>query len=554
MGEVSGGADYSLRIVWAPARWVEEVKGRDAFMRLCARAEVAHSDFDATTRWVSHAQMETILSETRRLAGDDETFRDALLFRFEQSLGAFRHMVWAVSVESMALKACEMGNVLARDSSWDVLSSSPTGISFRYHSKFKESDLLCQSRRESWSRMTTLHGLPPADVRHPKCIARGDDCCEYHVTWMPKRSLRSVLLGAGVGAVAAALAHLVDPGIVGALALPLLGASAGYVHDLRRLAKHSATKAEDLGGALRSVGASEAETRGELCALQQRQSAWNVRMEEEHDAQLERIVAGLEGMQRSRVTSLRGFSHDLRNPLFVARANAKLLREHITDGEDAEILDDIESATEQIETMLGRLVDVCTAETGLAKLHPEEMPVAQLGENLKRRLRALVFGRAIDVTVVTEENAPESIVVDRLVFDRVVDNLLTNAAKYTDQGNIRLVLRAPRLDESALGCGLVLEVADTGRGIPKEKIAEILRPRATGMPRTKESWGVGLSSAIRLLNQIGGRLEVTSEVDIGSTFRARFPGRPPAQKGAAEEDLDGIIASVVKVRSASESA
>ena len=552
MGADNGGADYSLRILWSLARWVEDTKGEAAFAHFCSLAGLTPGDFDATTRWITVVQFETMLAEGRRLTGDEERFRAALTHRFQESYGAFLHMVWAVSVERVASISVQMANkVLMRTSRMEQIYSGPGRFGFRYTTVRDESADMCLSRRLAWEQVPTLHGVPAAHVVEPKCVARGDDCCEYHLTWVDNRAVTSLLAGLVLGIGAAGVAHHVDPSFVGGAALVTLGVGAGYVADLLRKLRGSILQASVASADLRRVGEAEAETRSEIVALQHRQLEWAARMEQERAETVERIFGELEGLQKSRVTSLKGFSHDLRNPLFVVRANTRLLRETITQGEEAEILDDMVGATDQIESMLGRLMDVVTADGGVTKLASEELDVEPLADMLKRRLRALVHGRSIEVSVVANANAPRSVVVDRLVFDRVVDNLLTNAAKYTDRGSIKLTLRGSRVDE--VPGGLVIEIVDTGRGIAKEKIAEIFRPRATGIPREKDSWGVGLSSAVRLLGQIGGGLEVSSQPNRGSTFRARFPARPPngSSKPRPEEDLDGLIASVVKVRAAS---
>ena len=547
MVEARGGADFSLRIFWSVARWIEDTKGREALERVAATGGVSAEDFDATTRWVSHAQMETLLAAARELAGDDETFRSALTHRFSESYGAFRHMVWAVSATRMSRLAVSMSNkVITRVSHFEELYATPTTFGFRYTSTVAESRLMCLSRKVAWSQSPTVRGLPEAEIVEEQCIANGDPCCEYHIRWIDHRALTSILVGLGLGTIAAVCAHFIEPSIISAFALPILGAGAGHLREQRRLVQVNIEQSKRAGEALRAVGESEAESRSEIVALQQRQHEWSTRMEQEareRDATLERVVRGLDGLQQSRVSSLRGFSHDLRNPLFVVKANGRLLRERIVDGQNAEILDDMDAATGQIETMLGRLMDVATAESGLAKLAPQTVVVAPLADTLRRRLRALVHGRNIEVTVTCAADAPESIVVDRLVFDRVIDNLLTNAAKYTDRGAVALSLRGSE-------GGLVLELADTGRGVAKDRMAEIFRPRPASAPREKDSYGVGLSSAVRLLGQIGGRLEVTSEAGYGSTFRVQFPLSPPAHRRGLEDDLEGVIARVVRVVSA----
>ena len=555
MGVSNGDADFSLRIFWSVARYIEETKGKETLAWLAAAADVTPEDFDATTRWVSLAQMETLFSGARGLCGDDETFRTAVIHRFAESYGAFRHMVWAVSTERMCQLAVSMSNkVITRVSHFDVLYATPTTFGFRYTSTKLESRLMCLSRIYAWGQAPLLRGVPEAEITEGKCIAKGDDCCEYHLRWLETKPLRSFFVGLGLGAAAAVAAHFIEPSLVSTIALPLFGLGLGYAYDQRTLARKNVDHSMKVGESLRTLGETEAETRSEIVALQQRQHDWSARMEQEaseRDAKLDRVVRGLDSLHQSRASSLRGFSHDLRNPLFVVRANGRILRERIAEAgsEDADILDDIETATGQIETMLGRLMDLATAEPEIAKLAPQPIPVAPLVDTMRRRLRALVHGRGIEVFVLRAATAPEEIVVDPLVFDRVTDNLLTNAAKYTDRGRISLTLRGSSAADAIESGALVLELADTGRGIAKERMNEVFRPRDANAPREKDSYGVGLSSAVRLLGQIGGRLDVRSDAGAGSVFSVQFPCVPSPHKRASDEDHETLVARVVRVLS-----
>jgi signal transduction histidine kinase len=104
------------------------------------------------------------------------------------------------------------------------------------------------------------------------------------------------------------------------------------------------------------------------------------------------------------------------------------------------------------------------------------------------------------------------------LLNRIVDNLLTNAAKYTTSGSLILEVGGrPGM--------LILQLSDTGRGIAEADIESIFAPRANHI-RTAESQGVGLSGVVDLLRRIGGRIEVMSKVDVGTTFWVHVPSQP----------------------------
>lgn len=564
----SASPDFSLRILWTVARWVEDKKGRAELGRAAAAASVRSESFDGSTAWVSHAQFEAFLRYVRELAGSDEVFKEACAYRFQESYGAFRYMMWALSQQQMAEAAAKLSSkVVTNVGRFEVLKSERDRFEVRYYSECPESRLSCLCRQVHWTVGPTMWGLPPTQLSEHACMANGDPYCEYHLRWFERSRLLPVLLGIAAGVVAAVIVAATHLTWVASVLLPILGGAIGYISELRRIGTLNVSFANDLHGVLRDLGQSEAETRTEIVGLHQRQREWIRLMEHqvtERTTTLERIVEGLDGLQQSRVSTIRGFSHDLRNPLFVVRGNTQFLRERFKDGDEGEALRDMETAAVQIEAMLSKLMEVATAETGFVKLVPKPVVIAPLAETFRRRLRALVHGRDIKVSVFCTREAPEEILIDPLVFDRVVDNLLTNAAKYTDRGSILLEISGtPGTARPAMAANdvpvdpgfLTLKLSDTGQGIAAAQVERIFRPRPAHEPAQRpNSYGIGLSSVVRLLAQIGGRLDVMSKADVGTTFWAHFPVLPPEQKkgaaGLGEDNLESMITRVVTIRKA----
>ena len=556
--------DYSLRILWSLARWIEDKKGREVLQTVAAEAGVRAEDFDGSTVWVAHEQVEQILRAAEALAGDEETFKQMFSYRFKESYGAFRYMTWAVSQQRMNEAAAKMSKVITSVGEFEVLSSLRNAFAFRYRSKRPESRLMCLSRQVAWTTAPTMWGNPPAQLTEAACIARGDEFCEYRLKWFERSRLGPIAAGMGIGGAVAVASAFLGMNPVAAGSFPIVAAALGYALELRRTTQVNLEFAQQLNGVMRELGQSEADTRSEIVALHQRQREWISLMEQqvtERTTTLERIVEGLDGLQQTRVSTIRGFSHDLRNPLFVVRGNTQFLSEKFKEGEEGEALRDMEAAAVQIEAMLSKLMEVATAETGFVKLVPKPVAVAPLAETFRRRLKALVHGRDIKVSVFCTREAPATILVDPLVFDRVVDNLLTNAAKYTDRGSILLEISgspssvAPTAANDVPehpGC-LTLKLSDTGQGIPVAQVERIFRPRPAYEPSQRpNSYGIGLSSVVRLLAQIGGRLDVMSKADVGTTFWAHFPVLPPEPKKVAsgDDNLESMIRRVVTIRKA----
>lgn len=559
-------AEINLKIGWSVARWLEDVQGHPALARVAREAGIEVHELDGSTHWSTLASLEKFLAGARALCETDEDFLKACAHRFAESYGPVRYMVWALTERQLFEAASKMSKVMTRISRFEVLGSSRNSFDVRYHADKPESRLMCLSRQAAWAYAPMMWGMPKAEFTERACIAHGDAYCEYHLRWLDRRRLLPILGGfAAGGALSLGLTALHMQVSAGVL-LPLLGAAIGYIYELRRAQNANLKVGEEVNQVLRDLGAAEAEARSEIVDMHLRQREWIRLMEQqvtERTTTLERIVDGLDGLQQSRVTTIRGFSHDLRNPLFVVRGNTQFLRERFPDGEEGDALRDMETATGQIEGMLAGLMAVATAETGFVKLTPRPVAVAPLAETFRRRLKALVHGRDIKVSVFCTREAPDEIVVDPLVFDRVVDNLLTNAAKYTDRGSILLELSgtpgslapgiAPANDVAGPAGYLTLKLSDTGLGIPAAQVERIFRPRPGDEPSQRpNSYGIGLSSAVRLLAQIGGRLDVMTKPGVGTTFWAHFPAAPHEQKRGAigEDNLESIITRVVTIRKA----
>ena len=550
--------DYSLRILWSLARWIEDTKGSAELAKVAAAASVRPEDFDGSTRWVSHPQFETILEGARELAGDEETFRRACAYRFAESYGALRYMIWALSPQQLYEAVVRVSKQVTRAGEFKTVRSERSAFVVRYTSTKAESRLMCVSRQVGWINGPMMWRLPPAELVESACLAHGDAHCEYSLRWFDRWRILPIVVGLAIGGAAALILHFAAMSSLPAwIVMPALGAALGHILELRRMHATNVKLGRDLNEVVRELGQAEAETRSEIFALNQRQREWIRLMEEqvtERTTTLERIVEGLDSLQQTRVSSIRGFSHDLRNPLFVVRGNTQFLREKFTEGDEAEALRDMEVAAVQIETMLTKLMEVATHELGFVKLAPKPIAVAPLAEIFRRRLRALVHGRDIKVSVFCTREAPESLVIDPLVFDRVVDNLLTNATKYTHRGSILLEISGTPGSSiaDAAESFLTLKLSDTGEGIPSEKLARVFRPRPAGEPTSAKSYGIGLSSVVRLLAQIGGRLDVMSKAGVGTTFWAHFPIKAAAAEAkrseGAEDNLESMITRVVTIR------
>jgi signal transduction histidine kinase len=558
-------ADYNLMLLAPVARYVRDVHGEGTFRRILAEADVCVAEFDGKNRWISSAAFEKILASVRKLVESEEAFKDACSYKLAENYGPLRMVLLAATPATVLNQACKTLHMVCRIGKQEVVWNDRTHLHMRITVADGEpfSRENCLARQASCRALPTLWGLPVAQVREEACIARGDARCELHFTWFDQRRWIPIVAGTCLGALLFGVLQRYFHFDIGLILGAFAGGAGGYGYEIRRAAQVNLKLSEETVTAFRLLAADEIAARRELVELTNRQRQWTRLMEQqvaERTTTLERIVEGLDGLQQSRVSTLRGFSHDLRNPLFVVRGNTQFLREHFKDGDEGEALRDMDAAATQIEEMLSKLMEVATAESGFVKLAPQPVAIAPLAATLHRRLKALIHGRDIKVSVFHTREAPDEIVIDPLVFDRVVDNILTNAAKYTDRGSILLEISgtpspvgrgAAAANDDPVDSGfLTLKLSDTGQGIAASQVERIFRPRPADEAATRaNSYGIGLSSVVRLLAQIGGRLDVMSKPGVGTTFWAHFPVKPPQQMRALVEDnLESMITRVVTIR------
>ena len=331
--------------------------------------------------------------------------------------------------------------------------------------------------------------------------------------------------------------------------MTLLAGCAAHIRELYATGKANRRVEQEMTRALESLVAAEIQSRQELLELHGSQREWSRLLEEEardRGAAIQKLTTHFEQVEQSRTQLFRGYSHDLRNPLQVMRLGTGYLRHALeSDDKAKQVIDELDWSVSQMNQLLTDLNRIAAQPTGAGQLTPQELATTDLTERIRRRVRALAHGRDIRTTVFATREAPPSIHIDPVLFDRVVDNLLTNAVKYTERGSIIVEL------DGEVGC-LVLKISDTGRGIAQEDLDKTFTPGGSDEKgRAANSLGVGLSVVVQLLGQISGRLEVMSKPDVGTTFWIKLPVKLTPQPESAHtstESYRNVFQRVVSIR------
>lgn len=523
------------------ARFVRDEHGTPELERLCELAGVQPSDFDGRSHWIALEQAESFLSAARDLVDSDNDFIDANGYQLKEALGPLRFILRATGPRSVLTRTAGTSELVSNFFQVQVAGSGRGWIRMHYESTQPESRLMCLSRQGFSVHLPTIWDLPPMVVQEGACIAWGDSHCDYlykfyePVRWTPP------LVGAFLGTSLVGVLSLFTPWLWSSLALIPLGMLVAYTIELRRSHGDNLRLAAALNGQLETALAQETETAKELTAMHQRERAWTRGQQETSRRKARNYYAAWQRVQSeaaAREATIRGVSHDLRSPLTVLRTIGEVLEEkrEVFDEIDDELVDDHGRAINRMERMITELLDSLTG-TSVASfsMAPEPIDVTELANSLGRRLRALVTRQSVHTSVFTSRTAPEFMNADPTVIDRVLDNILTNAAKYTERGSIMVkVSGSPDQSET------IFTISDTGRGIAESDIEDVFEAEGSKPgERAPQSYGVGLSIVKQLLAQTGGRLEVASQSGKGTTFWIHLP--TDFERASPHDDVESVV-------------
>lgn len=238
---------------------------------------------------------------------------------------------------------------------------------------------------------------------------------------------------------------------------------------------------------------------------------------------LENQAREVEQASRYKSDFLANMSHELRTPLNSTLILAKLLAKNpkgnLTE-EQVKYALTIESAGEDLLTLINDVLDLSKIEAGHMEMNPEPVKVQRLLASLRDTFMPMASQKSLDLQIEMDSSAVEVIETDPQRLVQVLKNLLSNALKFTEQGTIKLRVSAVGNDSIAFS------VSDTGIGIAPDKQKAVFDPflQADGTTARKYGGtGLGLSISRNLTRLLGGEILLSSELGEGSTFSVVIP-------------------------------
>jgi signal transduction histidine kinase/CheY-like chemotaxis protein/CHASE3 domain sensor protein len=234
---------------------------------------------------------------------------------------------------------------------------------------------------------------------------------------------------------------------------------------------------------------------------------------------------------------LANMSHELRTPLNSSLILAKLLADNPQGNlseEQVQFAETIRSAGNDLLTLINDILDLSKIEAGHMEIRADEFRITDLIENLGRTFSPVASDKGLSYSSSIMPGSPETINSDRQRLEQVLKNLLSNALKFTESGEVKITV-SPSANSS-----IAFAVSDTGIGIPTDQqqlVFEAFRQVDGTSDRKFGGTGLGLSISRQLTQLLGGQLSLASEPGRGSTFTVTIPvtfdaavGRPTEQR------------------------
>ena len=270
-------------------------------------------------------------------------------------------------------------------------------------------------------------------------------------------------------------------------------------------------------------------------------------MEQQRARQLQNALETTEKANNAKTEFISRISHDVRTPIGAINNMISFAREDI-DARDKLLndLDKIETSNDLLLSLINDVLDISKIDSGKIELHPEPYPYDEYIENIRNIFEPLCQQNGLDFVIEGAETGNgHAVIVDHVRYNQISLNLLSNAVKYTPSGGtITYTSHARKRSDNMVECSFT--VADTGIGMSKkfqEKMFEPFSQENDNPARMKpvNGTGLGLSIVKRLVDLMGGKITVKSEVGKGTAISVAFV-LPEVDMGkiASEEQGDAV--------------
>ncbi len=237
------------------------------------------------------------------------------------------------------------------------------------------------------------------------------------------------------------------------------------------------------------------------------------------ESELKKAKITAEEANKAKSNFLAVVSHEFRTPLNAVMGISQILLERFPYDEIKSYVEDIESATVDLSTLVDDILEFIQFEQDTFKLRNKEFSLHRMLSTVIKHAQKHIALTPLEFSYFSDENIPNGVIGDPLRLQQVLGNLLVNAIKFTNQGEISLNINL--IDKTKDSVTLNFQVCDTGVGIENEdieKITDSFYQVESSFSRSKKGVGLGLSICSQILAALNTKIKISSELGKGSVF------------------------------------
>lgn len=234
-------------------------------------------------------------------------------------------------------------------------------------------------------------------------------------------------------------------------------------------------------------------------------------------------------------------SHEIRTPLNAVMGLLDVMEQSPLNKEQSILVNQMDKSAQLLLTIINDVLDLSRIESDNFELYPENINPRDSIYVVYDQLHELCVRKQINLKLCIDNNVPNLIFQDENRFIQILLNLVGNSVKFTKKGEIRISMMA-------LNDVLQIEIKDTGIGIDSKNRQDIFKPFTqanSSVTREYGGTGLGLSICTKLLAMMNGTIELSSEIDVGTTFIVKIPLTEPVkvqQETSNEEEQEPLQA------------